>query len=138
MVTRKLLAEVDCLEHLDVSLNEITSAGIYSLAQMLPHCSLKVLNLSKNLLGDESLIIIADNFDSESDSCLNLCKLDLSSCRITDNGLLQFMEKQEYFEKLTCLRFSDNFISEKVDKVILELLDLNKQLVSLGGAAYYS
>lgn len=48
------------LEDLDVSLNEITPIGIQYLAESLVSCSIKTLNLSKNLLGDESLIIIAD------------------------------------------------------------------------------
>lgn len=57
----KVLSENVTLEELDISLNEITPVGISYLAEVLPFSGIKNLNLSKNLLGDESLIIIADN-----------------------------------------------------------------------------
>lgn len=56
----KVLADNNVLEELDVSLNEITPIGINYLAEVLPMSAIKILNLSKNLLGDESLMIIAD------------------------------------------------------------------------------
>jgi hypothetical protein len=54
------LYDNNALEEIDVSLNEITPIGITYLADALPFSAIKILNLSKNLLGDESLIIIAD------------------------------------------------------------------------------
>lgn len=50
-----------------MSLNEITPIGISYLAETLPYSGIKVLNLSKNLLGDESLMIIADKAEGSED-----------------------------------------------------------------------
>ena len=82
------------MEELDVSLNEITPEGVAVLAQVLPMCNIKTLNISKNLLGDESLIMIADNGTN------HLEKLDVSSSRIQDHGLLHFIERLENFSNL--------------------------------------
>jgi len=67
-----------------VSLNEITPLGISYLAEVLPYCSIKYLNLSKNLLGDESLMIISDR--AEGGQHLKLQRLDVNSARISDTG----------------------------------------------------
>ena len=47
--------------------------------------------MSKNLLGDESLISIVDCMDNYPGRCL-LESIDISSCRIGDDGLLYFLE----------------------------------------------
>lgn len=48
------------MEELDLSLNDITPVGICYLADVLPTSNIKVINLAKNLLGDEGLIMIAN------------------------------------------------------------------------------
>jgi len=47
--------------------------------------------MSKNLLGDESLISIVDCMDNYPDGCI-LENIDISSCRIGDDGILYFLE----------------------------------------------
>lgn len=56
----KILDVNDKLEELDVSLNEITSNGVEILSTTLPESGIKVLNLSKNQLGDEGIIAIVN------------------------------------------------------------------------------
>ena len=90
------------MEELDVSLNEITPIGIQYLADSLSQSNLKSLNLSKNLLGDESLMIIADAAAQNEGS--GLVKLDISSSRIGDNGVLHFLERLDYFENLRVIK----------------------------------
>jgi Ran GTPase-activating protein (RanGAP) involved in mRNA processing and transport len=70
------LYESESLSELDISLNDITPDGIKFLADVLPHSQLKVLNLNKNLLGDESMIMLCNNRILE--------KLDVSSSRVAD------------------------------------------------------
>jgi hypothetical protein len=85
------------------------------------------LNISKNLLGDESLILIADNAVGFEDN--KLAKIDISSSRISDLGILHFLEKIDTFANIRSIRASDNFISEKIEKMLLEILDKNKSLI---------
>lgn len=90
------LSENHFLEELNISLNEITHVGIMSLAEVLGESNLKVLNISKNLLGDESLVYLADGLrKNEKEAVLE--KIDFSSSRIGDNGILYFLEKTEGF-----------------------------------------
>lgn len=42
---------------------------IKALAEILPFTSIKYLNLSRNLLGDDSLIFIADNLVNNIQGC---------------------------------------------------------------------
>lgn len=72
------------LEELDVSLNEITPIGISYLAEALPFSGIKILNISKNLLGDESLMIIADK--AEGAENMKLERLEINSSRVADAG----------------------------------------------------
>lgn len=81
-----MLIENYILEDLDISLNEITPIGISYLAEVLPLSGIKSLNLSKNLLGDESLIIIADKAEDAGE--MKLSKLEINSSRIADAGIL--------------------------------------------------
>jgi len=81
-----VLIENYILEDLDISLNEITPIGISYLAEVLPLSGIKSLNLSKNLLGDESLIIIADKAEDAGE--MKLSKLEINSSRIADAGIV--------------------------------------------------
>ncbi|EGR31503.1 hypothetical protein IMG5_107210 [Ichthyophthirius multifiliis] len=119
------------LEELDVSLNEISSAGIKCFADILPFCGLKNINLSKNFLGDESLFIIGD-ICQQYENVIKLQKIDFSSSRVADAGILYFLDRIDYFENMRCIKCQDNFISEKVEKVLLEILIKNKTLIEFG------
>lgn len=122
----KILDVNKTLEELDVSLNEITPYGVQHLGYALPESHLKALNISKNLLGDESLITIADCIQGASEHPLQ--KLDIGSSRISDKGILHFLEKIDNFSNLRSLRVNDNFISEKIEKILLEILEKNRTL----------
>lgn len=81
------IVQNDTLEELDVSLNDITPVGICYLAEVLPSSSIRILNLARNLLGDESLIMIANRIALFKDSA-RLEKIDVSSSRLADKGVL--------------------------------------------------
>jgi len=78
-ILAEAISESDTLEHLDIALNDITPEGIVHLASILPNSRLKIINLSKNLLGDESLMLLCNNRTLE--------KIDVSSSRISDKGV---------------------------------------------------
>lgn len=78
-ILAEAISESDTLEHLDIALNDITPEGIVHLASILPNSKLKIINLSKNLLGDESLMLMCNNRTLE--------KIDVSSSRISDKGV---------------------------------------------------
>jgi Ran GTPase-activating protein (RanGAP) involved in mRNA processing and transport len=101
------------IEELDISLNEITPLGqarkvfvqrnkkvkyiqcfCLDISDIVGLSGLQYLNISKNLLGDESIIYLADSLKKYEDSC-RLNKIDFSSCRIGDGGILYFLEKTE-------------------------------------------
>lgn len=65
-------------------MNEITPIGVSYLAEVLPTSGIKILNLSKNLLGDESLMIIAEKAEGAVD--MKLQKIEVNSSRIADAG----------------------------------------------------
>jgi len=44
---------------------------------------------------------------------------------VSDNGILHFLERLDYFEKLRIIKASDNFISEKIEKILIEILEKN-------------
>jgi len=61
------------------------------LAQVINTTDIKILNLSKNNLGDESIIMLADSlFDFEG---CGMQKIDFSSCRVGDSGLIYLLDK---------------------------------------------
>ena len=76
----------ETLEELDLSLNELTPVGICYLAEVLPTSNIKILNLARNLLGDESLIMIANKISLYRDSS-RLERIDISSSRLADKGV---------------------------------------------------
>ena len=53
-----------------------------------------MLNISKNLLGDDALIFIADALNKYLEM-VKLKKIDFSSSRVGDAGLIYFLEKTE-------------------------------------------
>lgn len=63
-----------------------------ALADVLPFTKLKKLYLSKNILGDEALIFLGNSMKFNANNIF-LIKLDISQSRISDNGIIYFVEK---------------------------------------------
>lgn len=78
--------------------------------------------MSKNLLGDESLISIVDCMENYPEGCI-LESIDISSCRIGDDGILYFLESLNNNSTIHTFKVSDNFISEKIEKEIIVILN---------------
>jgi very-short-patch-repair endonuclease len=64
--------------------------------------------------------------------CVSLTRLDVGSSRISDAGVLHFLERLDAFTGLRVLRIPDNFISEKIEKILLEILEKNRTLIEFG------
>lgn len=119
------------LVELRTSFNEITPIGgscrLTTLPtvvmDVLPNSKLKVLDLSRNVIEDETVIMLGDMY--RRGDKVKLCQLNISSCHITDVGLLYFMESLEAIESLKSLTMKDNFISEGCEKLLLDLVDKN-------------
>ncbi len=47
---------------------------------------------------------------------MNLKKIDIQSSRVSDNGIIYFLEKTKDFEPLTHIKANDNYISERIEK----------------------
>lgn len=97
------------LTDLRVSFNEITPLGaasnpnntsltILDLIEILEHTKLVYLDISKNIIEDESLIMLGDLY--RSGTKIPLEEVNLSSCRVTDVGLLHMMESIEHVNHL--------------------------------------
>lgn len=67
-------------------MNEITPVGMAYLAEVVPTSKITYLNLSKNLLGDESIMLLVDRICEYKTSC-KMQRLDISSCRVGDVGV---------------------------------------------------
>lgn len=84
----------DCLnflEDLDIASNDITPEGFIHLGRMLAKSKLRSLNVSKNLMGDEGLIMLVDAVEQSDSKCL-LNRLDISSCKVADKGVIRLIE----------------------------------------------
>jgi len=68
----------------------------------------------------------------ENAEICRLAKVDFSSCRIGDEGILYFLKTLAGYENLASLKVNDNFISEKIEKVLIEIVDLNKTMLEFG------
>ena len=62
------------------------------LCTILPNTRIKKLVMNKNLLGDESLISIVDCMQNYPNGHCIIEYIDISSCRIGDDGILYFLE----------------------------------------------
>jgi len=109
---------------LNIALNEIGPVGASAIAQALPSTRIRTLNISKNYLGDEAVIVFAGILAGDEGPC-KLQKLHMASCRIGDKGVEQFFTSITENKYLSCVNFSDNFISEQLEPLLLECLDNN-------------
>ncbi|CAG9325226.1 unnamed protein product [Blepharisma stoltei] len=112
------------IRELNIALNEIGPLGASAVAQMLPQTKIRSLNMSKNYLGDEAAIAFSNILSSPDYPC-KIENLNLGSCRIGDRGVETFFTSIVNNKYLTQLNFSDNFISEKLEGLLLECLDAN-------------
>lgn len=119
------------LQHLNLALNEIGPIGASNLAHVLMQTSLKSLNLSKNFLGDEAVIVLANVLGSQYNAC-TLNKIDFSSCRVGDRGVEYFFSAVILNKHLQSVSFKDNFISEQLEFTIIEYLEANYSLCKVG------
>lgn len=111
------------LRELKVGFNEVTAIGGAFIMDVLPKSNLTTLDLSRNVIEDETLIMLGDLY--KNDARIKLTSLNISSCHISDVGLLYFVESIEKIELLKHLVMRDNFISENCEKLLLELIDKN-------------
>lgn len=97
------------------------------MVESMKRSKLKYLDISRNIIEDETLIMFGDLFRDREQT--TLVKLDVSSCRISDVGLLYFLEAIESIPELNTVLMKDNFISESSEKLLLELISKNSNLV---------
>lgn len=118
------------LKILNLSSNEITRDGVKSLVTIINCGRLKILNLSKNLLGDDGLIELVDNL-KQSTAGEIIEKLDFSGCKISDKGFMHLIENLNSLSELRYLKAADNYVSEKYEKIYIDMLQKNYTLISL-------
>lgn len=94
--------------------------------EALARSNLKTLDISRNVIEDETLIMLGDLYKNGDE--IKLANLNFSSCHITDIGLLYFMEAIAPVDTLKILALKDNFISEGCEKLLLDLIDKNEHL----------
>ena len=111
---------------LKISFNEITPIGGAFIIDALPRTRLKVLDMSRNIIEDETLIMLGDLY--KNGDHIQLTHINMSSCHITDVGLLYFLESIQHVEVLKSIHMRDNFISEECEKILLELVDKNEYM----------
>lgn len=118
------------LKVLNLSSNEITQEGVRSLVTIVNCARLRTLNLSRNLLADEGVIELVDSL-RESTAGEILERLDFSGCKVSDKGFMHLVENINSMPELRQLRASDNYVSEKYEKIYVDLLQKNYTLIGL-------
>lgn len=73
------------IRELSLGFNDISPEGSSYLIAILPKMRLQFIDLSRNIVEDESLIMLGDLYRSGIN--VNLQRINFSSCRITDCGL---------------------------------------------------
>ncbi len=61
-----------------------------------------------------------------------LKKFDFSSCRLNDTGLLYLINALQATKMISSVRLQDNFFSENVEALLLEILNKNTTLTEIG------
>ena len=73
------------------------------MSDIVPRTAIKIFNISKNFLGDEVLKHLGDKIIEFEDIC-RLSRLDFSSSRIGDEGILYFLQElQSYNNLMYCI-----------------------------------
>ena len=68
------------------------------------------MNLSKNYIGDEGLVIFSEAAE-RIESTIKISKIDISSSKISDAGIVKFAQILDFLPELQSIRCQDNFIS---------------------------
>ena len=105
---------------------ELVNIDSSVMIEALAKSNLKILDISRNAIEDETLIMLGDLY--KEGQRIKLLNLNFSSCHITDIGLLYFMEAISDIDTLKILALKDNFISEGCEKLLLDLVDKNEHL----------
>lgn len=122
---------METLHVLNLSANDLTRDGVKHLISIVNCCQLKALNLSKNLLGDEGVMELVDSLkDAPAGEIME--KLDFSGCKVSDKGFMHIVENLQFLTELKYLKVADNYISEKYEKIYIDLLHKNLSLINLG------
>ena len=99
------------LENLNLSGNNINKDGIKKLVELITDekCTLMKLNLSNNLLGDDSISILSQGISKNK----SLISINLSSNKIINSGLIEFsknIKSETGNSTITKINFSKNEI----------------------------
>ena len=71
------------------------------------------------------------NIIADSNSNCQLNKIDFSSCRLNDAGLIYLINAFQNNKKINQIRLTDNYFSENIEAVLLETLNKNISLTEL-------
>ncbi|CAF0831646.1 unnamed protein product [Adineta steineri] len=120
------------LKSLDLSFNQISDAGVYSLTQaLLPkhNSSLQILYLSKNGISDDGIRYISDMLRTNQ----TITELWLSNNEITNKGIQQLARVLAYHNKtLKQLSLSTNlFLTDKCIDYLVGIFEHNDTLKKL-------
>lgn len=58
-------------------------------------------------------------------------RVDLSKCKINDQGLLIIIEALKISKKLRSIRLNENYFSEKIEATFLEQMNKNTSLTEI-------
>lgn len=71
------------------------------------------------------------NAIESTDTHAILNRLDISSSKVGDKGFLRLLECYESMPELQHVKSTDNYVSDKYEKLITELLHKNTTLITL-------
>ena len=71
---------------LNVSMNELTVISLKKLSDILPETSIIELNLSRNKLGNQGIIVLASALRDRGEKSCILERLNVSNCGILTGG----------------------------------------------------
>lgn len=91
------------LTDLRISYNDISPLGAADFIDVLPSTKLTKIDISQNIIEDESLIMLGDLY--RNNIPLELTTIKLSSCRVNDVGFLYLIESVENASYLKYLSF---------------------------------
>eukprot|EP00742_Colponemidia_sp_Colp-10_P006391 GILJ01006849.1.p1 GENE.GILJ01006849.1~~GILJ01006849.1.p1 ORF type:complete len:661 (+),score=111.21 GILJ01006849.1:98-2080(+) len=134
-VLSRALRGNNTLTHLNLSGNNIGYTGVQHLVHILDQTTISILHLSRNPLEDATAELFADYITRERErelfGSVPVSVLTLAACRIKDDGALALFDACRHSRYLRTLKLSNNFLSERLDSVVLNLLSQNSSLIDL-------
>ncbi|CEM25286.1 unnamed protein product [Vitrella brassicaformis CCMP3155] len=120
------------LTSLDLSDLAITDRStLCTLAAALPHSALTTLKLNRNAIADAGCREIAMALDLSQHLGTPLRVLEMSSCRLTEVGVLHLLVCVQDNPTFRVLRLADNFLSANCEAELLEAVNQNEHLQEL-------